>query len=138
MKFLLDTNVISELIKSSPDPNVLAWFSQVPEEHTFISVLTLGELSSGIDKLPDGMKKNDLILWFDKLSNSFSRQTFPIDSETALQWGRLSAARGKQGRPLPVIDGLIAASAYRQAAILVTRNTRDFESLPIQIINPWL
>jgi toxin FitB len=138
MKFLLDTNVISELIKSSPDPNVLAWFSQVPEEHTFISVLTLGELSSGIDKLPDGMKKNDLILWFDKLSNSFSRQTFPIDSETALQWGRLSAARGKQSRPLPVIDGLIAASAYRQAAVLVTRNTRDFESLPIQIINPWL
>ncbi|MBL7007097.1 MAG: type II toxin-antitoxin system VapC family toxin [Spirochaetia bacterium] len=138
MKFLLDTNVISELIKSSPDPNVLAWFTQVPEEHTYISVLTLGELSSGIDKLPDGIKKNDLILWFDKLSNSFSRQTFPIDSETAVQWSRLSAARGKQGRPLPVIDGLIAASAYRQAAVLVTRNTSDFESLPIQIINPWL
>ncbi len=74
------------------------------------------------------MKKNDLILWFDKLSNSFSRQTFPIDSETVLRWGRLSAARGKQGKPLPVVMVLFFAWHIGRRLSLLRGNTRAFES----------
>jgi len=138
MKFLLDTNVPSELSRVNPDPSVLSWFDQVDEEALYLSIITLGEINQGIEKLPEGKKRNDLITWFYQLQEGFRHQTFPVDAETALKWGELSAHRAKAGKPLPVLDGLIAATAYLQGAILVTRNTKDFEELAIQTLNPWL
>ncbi len=138
MMFLLDTNVVSELIKSSPDNNVLEWFEAVPEEHLRLSVLSLGEIQSGIEYLPEGKKRNNLILWFDQLLESFKYQLLPVDSKTALKWGELSGYSRKNGKKLSIIDGLIASTAYLSGAILVTRNTRDFEGIPIQVLNPWL
>ncbi len=138
MKFLLDTNVLSELRKPSPSIQVLDWFSSVSEEHLFISSITLGEINCGINKLDEGKRKNDLITWLNKVEESFKYQTFPIESNIALKWGELTASVSKKGIALPALDGLIAATAYIHGAILVTRNTKDFDFIPIQILNPWL
>ncbi|MDC7233530.1 MAG: PIN domain-containing protein, partial [Spirochaetales bacterium] len=89
-------------------------------------------------KIPDSRKKNDLLLWFDRIQDAFRYQTLEITEETALKWGELSASSLKKGRTLHSIDGIIAATAYTSGSILVTRNTRDFDFLPIQILNPWL
>jgi len=138
LRFLLDTNVLSELRKMAPSPKVLDWFGSIPNEHLFISSITLGEISHGINKLPEGGKRNDLIVWFDKMEESFRYQIYCIDREVAIKWGELMADSAKSGIKLPVVDGLIAATAYIHGAILVTRNAKDFESVPIQILNPWL
>ena len=137
MKFLLDTNVVSELTRQNPEQKVLEWFEQVDNNTLYISVITLGEINLGIEKLPEGKKRNDLLTWSGRLQESFKSQTLPVDAETALKWGELSARRSAEGTPLPILDGLIAATAYLSGAILVTRNTKDFSNLAIQTLNPW-
>lgn len=114
------------------------WISSIENEHLYISSITLGEISRGINKLPDGQKKNELIVWLDKIQNVFRYQTLSIDSEAAIKWGELSAAGLRAGKSVSTIDFLIGATAYTNGAILVTRNTKDFEDLPIQVLNPWL
>ena len=138
MKLLLDTNVLSELAKPQPDQRVVDWFNQVNEAHMYISVISLGEIRHGLEKLPEGRKKNDLILWIDSVQEVFHHQTWPLDDEIALKWGELTAIRSKAGKPLPMADGQIAATAHIKGAILITRNTKDFEGLAIQTLNPWL
>lgn len=138
MRFLLDTNVLSELRKPEPSQQVINWISDISNKHLFISVITLGELNNGISKLPSGRKKNELISWFDKVQQSFQYQIFPISNEIAMKWGELTATASKEGLTLPSIDGLIAATAFVHGAILITRNTKDFKSVPIQVLNPWL
>lgn len=138
MKLLLDTNVLSELAKPEPDERVLDWFNQVNEAHLYISIISLGEIRHGLEKLPEGRKKNDLIIWFDSIQEVFRHQTWPLDDEIALKWGELTAIRSKAGKPLPAADGQMAATAHIKGAILITRNTKDFEGLAIQTLNPWL
>ncbi len=138
MKFLLDTNVISEMIKANPSQEVINWISNIPIEDLYISALTLGEINMGIEKLYEGRKKNELIAWFDQVQQSFQDQTYPVDGDVALKWGKLAAETVKSGETIPTIDGLIAATAYVHGAILVTRNIKDFQSAPIQVLNPWL
>lgn len=138
MKFLLDTNILSELRKPVPSQQLLKWFSSISNEHLFISAITLGEIKRGIVLLKEGRKKNDLIVWLDRVQKSFQYQTLEINTEVALKWGDLTADSAKTGVTLPAIDGLIAATAYVHGAILVTRNTKDFPSTHIQILNPWL
>ncbi|MDA3957984.1 type II toxin-antitoxin system VapC family toxin [Oceanispirochaeta sp.] len=138
MKFLVDTNVLSELTRKDPDKSVLSWFNQIDEKALFISVISLGEINLGIEKLPEGRKRNDLIAWFNHIQEGFRYQTYPINAETALKWGELTALRSRLGKPLPILDGLIASTTYLEGAILVTRNTKDFEGLAIQTLNPWL
>lgn len=137
MSFLLDTNVISELRKPSPNSGVLRWLDDFPEEQLSICVLTLGEIQSGISKLSSGPKKADLILWFDRFRESFRNQIFSIDEPVSVKWGELNAMTMKDGRPIPVIDGLIAACALVNSATLVTRNIKDFEITGVEIFNPW-
>jgi predicted nucleic acid-binding protein len=134
----MDTNVLSELSKEKPDERVLEWFDQVDESHLYISVISLGEICHGLERLPEGKKKNDLILWFDRLQEAFRHKTWPVDDETALKWGELTAHRSRMGHPLSVPDGQIAATAHIRGAILITRNTKGFENLAIQTLNPWL
>ncbi|MBN2659332.1 MAG: type II toxin-antitoxin system VapC family toxin [Spirochaetales bacterium] len=138
MKFLLDTNVLSELRKKNPSQEVLRWFRSIPEEHLFLSFITLGEISRGIWKLPEGRQKNELISWFDRVQESFQYQTYTINTDTAVKWGELTSQAEKEGVIVPAFDGLIAATAYINGAILVTRNSRDFLALPRQVLNPWL
>lgn len=137
MSFMLDTNVVSELRKSTPDPTVLIWFRQVPEEQLTICVLTLGEIQSGISRLDSGSKKADLVLWFKRLRESFRNQIYDIDESVSLKWGDLAAQSLKRGKQVPVVDGLIAACAITNSATLVTRNTGDFEGTGVALFNPW-
>ncbi len=138
MMFLLDTNVLSELINRDPDERVIHWFENVQESHARISAITIAELNRGIIRLPEGRKKNDLTVWFDDVLSSFQGRILDIDTSIALQWGTILAESEKRGMRISVMDGFIAATAYVHGAIIVTRNTKDFEGLPVQVLNPWL
>lgn len=137
MSLLLDTCIISELVKSSPHPRVLDWFESCDEEMIHISCLTLGELRYGIDVLPGGRKKNDLGMWYHAFIETYKDATLPVSAAIALRWGQERARFKKKGLQIPVIDGLIACTALEYNYTLVTRNVPDFDMMDIQILNPW-
>lgn len=136
MSYLIDTNVVSELIKSKPDKQVVSWFSAVPDESLHISVLTLGEIRKGIGKVEEAAKKEKLRIWLEhELPEWFDTRILDIDVPVAERWGRLLAQHKKT---LPAIDSLIAATALHHDLCLVTRNITDFDYIAgLQIINPW-
>lgn len=136
MSYLLDTNVISETIKSKPSKNLYEWFEKIPEENLFISVLTLGEIRRGVELLDNIKKKSALIVWLEKdLRNRFGDRILRIDNIIADRWGYLCAYSAKT---LPVIDSLIAATALTYNLKLVTRNTKDFLQVQdLELINPF-
>lgn len=135
MKYLLDTNVISELKRSQPNPQVLNWFEMVNHEFLYLSVLTLSEIHKGVEKLPETQRKDKLRYWLDKeLPNWFGKRLLPINIEIALVWGSLQA---QMSRPLPAVDSLLAATALHHDLCLVTRNTKDFIYPNLIVINPW-
>ncbi|QTD44971.1 type II toxin-antitoxin system VapC family toxin [Ottowia testudinis] len=135
MRYLIDTNVLSELRKKQPDANVVAWMKERPRQSLFLSVLTLGEIRKGVEQLPDSARKLSLLDWLTvELPNYFVGRLLPVDADVADQWGHLSA---KAGRPLPAVDALLAATALQHRLTLVTRNTRDFEGLGVDLLNPW-
>jgi toxin FitB len=134
MTYLLDTNVVSELRKRHPDPHVLAWYGGVASADLFISVLTLGEIRLGIERLrrKDPAQADLLEQWLRGLQVTYADHIAGIDTATADQWGRLSAPS-----PLPVIDGLLAASARAHGWTMVTRNTADLGRCGVPVINPF-
>ena len=136
MSYLLDTNVLSELRRKAPNPAVAHWISQRPSRALFLSVLTFGEIRKGIDSLQDLPKRQILNDWLEtELSAYFQGRILPVDQLVSDRWGRLLA---KAGRPLPTIDSLLAATAAAHGLCMVTRNTRDFEGLGIDLFNPRL
>ena len=135
VKYLLDTNIISEIRKGPRcHPNIAAWYSNLEEESLYLSVLVLGEIRKGIEGLRgrDAGKANVLDLWLEQLQTSFQSQILPVDITISQEWGRLSSLH-----TVPVIDGLLAATATAHRLVLVTRNTRDFADLGIQVLNPF-
>ena len=127
--------MLSELRRRSPDPGVVDWFSQRPPTTLHISVLTLGEIRKGIEGVTDQARRQSLIDWLETdLPTFFTGRILGIDTSVADRWGRMVAAAG---RPLPAIDSLLAATALRHGLTLVTRNTRDFKRLPVEVFNPW-
>lgn len=135
MSYLLDTNIISELRRKKPNAGVLNWFEKKPASTLFLSVLTLGELRKGIECLTDVNKKVALLDWLESdLANFFSGRILPIDQKISDRWGRLLA---NAGRPIPAIDSLIGSTAAHHEMTLVTRNTKDFIHLGIDVVNPW-
>lgn len=135
MSYLIDTNVLSELRRKSPDPGVVAWFSQRPPTTLHLSVLTLGEIRKGIEGVGDEVRKQSLIDWLETdLPTFFTGRILDVNGAVAGRWGRLVAATG---RPLPTIDSLLAATALEHDLVLVTRNTKDFAGLPVEVFNPW-
>ena len=138
MKFLLDTCLISELVKKEPNPAVVAWLDEQDEQKLFLSVLNLGELQKGISKLPDGAKKDELQAWVSlDLVERFTGRILEIDLETSLYWGKLQGESERAGEKLPVMDSLIAAIAAAHGLIVVTRNIRDIERCGVRVCNPW-
>jgi len=134
LKFLLDTNVVSETRRKKPDTGVLAWLSSVPQEDLFVSAMTVGEFSKGVAKLrrTDASTADQLEHWLVGIEILFADRVIAIDAEIAREWGEISS-----GRSLPVIDSLLAATARVGNMVMVTRNIRDFASLHVTTINPW-
>lgn len=135
MSYLIDTNVISELRRKQPDSKVMDWFYRSPSQSLFLSVLTLGEIRKGVGRVEDPKRRQTLIDWLNvELPTFFLGRLLAIDAQVADRWGRLQS---DAGRPLPAIDGLLAATALQHGLTLVTRNVKDFAGLNLDIINPW-
>lgn len=138
MNYLLDTCLISELVKKEPNSAVVSWLDEQDELRLFLSVLTLGELQKGISKLPAGARRDDLQAWAEHdLVERFTGRIIDIDLETALIWGKLQGESEQKGEKLPVMDSLIAATATVHGLIVVTRNIKDIERCRARVCNPW-
>ena len=136
MSYLLDTNILSELVRQKPNKNVLDWFKNVADDRLYISVLTLGEIRKGVEGITDTKRREKVRLFLEKeLLDWFGTRILAIDKYVADRWGRIQSEMNKQ--PLPAIDSLIAATALCYDLRLVTRNTKDFSYYPLEIINPW-
>jgi predicted nucleic acid-binding protein len=137
-RYLLDTNIISELVKRRPEPKVTTWIDSIDENLLFVSVLTLGEIRKGVALLRDASRRVTLEAWLDSdLISRFAERILPIDRAVADRWGQLAADAASTRSPLPVIDGLLAATALDQNLTLVTRNTKDIAVTGVPVFNPW-
>ena len=134
---VLDTCVVSEALKPLPEPKVLAWLESLNEEEVFLPSLVLGELRKGIDLLDRGNRRSALLLWLVQLGDRFVHRTLDFDTRAALKWGELQAAQIRSGAPLPVIDGMLAALALVNGAVLATHNTPDFTRTGVPVFDPW-
>lgn len=134
MIFLLDTNVISEVRKPRPNPGVLSWFEATDEHMLRLSVLVLGEIRAGVERIRDRDTTRALALdaWLIELHHRFQDRVAPVTTDIADEWGRLTAAR-----PLPVIDSLLAATALTHDWTLVSRNERDLAATGVALLNPF-
>ena len=135
MKYLLDSNIISELKRSKSNENVVNWFSTIEKESLYLSVLSLGEIRKGIDKLENGNKKQRLSDWLEnEIPRWFESRLLMVDAQVADCWGKLQA---QTNRPLPAIDSLLAATAIVHDLCLVTRNVSDFDYPNLTVLNLW-
>ena len=137
MKYLLDTCVISELVKPMPNPKVVEWLNQIASEALFLSVITMGEIQKGLTKLPDSKRKEKLTRWVNTLSDEYKERMIPVDLRVAENWGIIQGKAEKAGTPMSSIDSLIAAASYTHNLTLVTINEKDFTPGNIPITNPW-
>lgn len=138
MKYLLDTNVISELVARRPSQPVVQWIDALEADSVYLSVITIGELRKGIEKLPDSPRKNTLSAWLtDDLLVRFGGRVLSVDVDVMLAWGELTGRMERSGRRLPAIDSLIAALAIQHKCSLVTRNEDDFKDTGVTVLNPW-
>lgn len=138
MSYLLDTCVLSEFTRRQPHPRVVEWLSEADEDTLFLSVLAIGEIQHGIEKLEDSPRKEELHQWLtNDLLLRFEGRIVLLDVPVLLRWGELVGRLERQGRRLPAIDGLLAATALTHDLILATRNTEDFEHTGVKLLNPW-
>ena len=138
MRFLLDTCAISEFAKPAPNPAVLKWLAEQDESALYLAAVSLGELRRGIVKLEDGKRKKFLQHWLtENVSRRFGDRILPLSLDVCVRWGEMQAQLEKQGQPMPVIDGLIAATALQHQLTIVTRNTKDMEASGAGLFNPW-
>ncbi len=138
MRVLLDTCVISEIVRPRGARRVKDRIATIHPASVYLSVITVGELARGIALLSPGKKRGDYASSLRRLEQDYETRILPIDTDTGRIWGEIDARRRKTGRPLSVSDGLIAATAMRHGLHVVTRNIRDFEDTGVLIENPWL
>lgn len=138
MKYLLDTNVISELVAKQPVAKVIDWLDHTDDSLIYLSVITIGEIKKGIERLPDSTRKTALSVWLmDELLVRFQGHILPIDLAVMLTWGELASALKQKGRKLPAMDSLAAAIALHGQFVLVTGNEADFSDTGVMVLNPW-
>ena len=136
--FLLDTNVISELIKPKPEPKVAAWIEGTDEHLLYLSVLTLGEIRKGITAVADPARRVALEAWLERdLALRFDGRILPVNETVADRWGLLSGRALLSRHILPVIDALLAATALEHNLTLVTRNIKDIAVTGVPAFSPW-
>jgi predicted nucleic acid-binding protein len=135
---ILDTNVLSALMRSDPDPPVLKWLNLQAPQSVWITSITLFESRLGLALLPAGRRRKALESAFDRvLAEDLENRVLAFDSEAALQAAALAAARQRAGRPVDIRDTQIAGIAQARRATLATRNVRHFEGLTVPVFNPW-
>jgi toxin FitB len=139
MNYILDTNVISEAINKQPNPQVMNWLRVMDSQELYLSVVTIGEIKKGVQKLPESQRKETIKTWLEReLLIQFDRRILALDLPVILVWGELVGELEKKGRKLPALDSLIAATAKHYSYTLVTRNEKDFEGIDINIFNPFI
>jgi predicted nucleic acid-binding protein len=130
--------VISEIVRPQPDNKVIAWIQSQQEADLYLSVLTFGELEKGIEKIDASIRKKKLRLWVEHdLKQRFANRIIPIDLQVSTQWGVVQGKAEQAGKPMPVIDGLIAVSGLVHDCIVVTRNIADMKQSSAELFNPW-
>jgi predicted nucleic acid-binding protein len=136
---LLDTNVVSELMRPESSPVVLRWFSKQPAQELYSSTVTLAEIFYGIELLAAGKRRNDLLAGAERMFNKvLAGRVFAFEDEAAHAFARIASTRRKGGRPIAEMDAQIAAITDVHGATLATRNTADFEGCGILLVNPWV
>ena len=135
---VLDTNVVSELMKSAPEPAVMAWIDAIPGATVFLSAVTQAEILYGVALVPEGKRRDGLTRAARTAFETYFRgRILPFDSEAAEAFATLAAGRRQAGRPISQADAQIAAIARSRGAALATRNVPDFEGCGVEVINPW-
>ncbi len=135
---VLDTNVLSEVLKPTPSDEVLRWLAAQPPSSVFTTTITMAEVLYGVEALPQGKRRTRLLAAVEKMfAEQFEGRILPFDEEAARLFARTVASRNSAGRPISQIDAMIAAIAKSIRAVLATRNTADFDYCGIQVINPW-
>ncbi|MGD0879167.1 MAG: type II toxin-antitoxin system VapC family toxin [Anaerolineales bacterium] len=138
MKYLFDTCIISELVSKQPSARVVEWVDSLDTDDVYLSVLTIGEIIKGIEKLPKSRRKTELHTWLkEDLLARFQGKIIPVDTDVIVEWGILTAHVESAGKPMPAIDALIAATAKVNQLTLVTRNVSDFNAADMKVLNPW-
>ena len=138
MNYLIDTNVISELIAKQRDRQVVEWLQTVDDQRMYLSIITIGELRKGLDLMVASRRKQQLEQWYRyELLIQFKPNIIPIDLRVIEVWGEMMAALQKKGRILPLADALIAATALAHNLTIATRNVKDFVGAGVSVFNPW-
>lgn len=138
MNYLLDTNVISELIAKQPNIQVVEWIDSRDPNAVYLSVITIGEIRKGIEKLAPSKRRDTVTTWLETdLLLRFQGRIVAITTEVMLAWGELTGRLEKEGHPIAAIDSLMAAIALQGKYSLVTRNDDHFQHTGVTIINPW-
>lgn len=138
MSYLVDTNVLSELTRPRPDEGVQEWFATTPESDIHISTITIAELRRGVTRLPTGKRREALANWLDvDIVARFNERIIDVTVDIGNLWSELVAATERRGVSLHPLDAFIVATSMMRSHRLVTRNTRDFGNLNIELVNPW-
>jgi toxin FitB len=135
---ILDTNVVSELMRAEPAPRVASWVRERDRRELRTTVITLAEIRYGIARLPDGRRKQVLLAAADEVFSAFEDQVMPVDAAAAEQYAAIASSRERAGKPIAGFDALIAAVCRSRGAALATRNVSDFDGTGIEVMDPWL
>ncbi len=138
MRFLLDTNLLSELTKDAPNVRVKEWIGSQPQEELVVSTLSFGEIRAGMLMMDEGRKKTGLRQWLEHMrTEQFAGRVLSVDESIALEWGRLTAEGKRRGRSVDFVDLLLVATALVLGLTIVTRNVRHCAGWGAPTINPW-
>ena len=138
MKYLADTNLLSELLSTRPNPGVMRWLLSVDENDIAVSVITLAELKRGASRLRPGDRQDRLQDWIDRyIIPRFAGRIVGVGMDEMLEWGTRYGVFEREGRPRAVLDSILAVTALIRGLSVVSRNVRDFDSWGVEVINPW-
>lgn len=136
MNFLVDTNVFSEQLKPRPDAGVIEWLAE-NESKLFISSITVAEIRRGIERLPEGRKRDQFQTWLSSINRTMKGSILSFNRSVAHTWGQMQGRLDQEGIRLSPFDGMIAATAIHRGLSVVTRNVKDFQHAPVRILNPF-
>jgi toxin FitB len=134
---ILDTNIVSEMIRPAPEPSVLRWFANLATDDAHLTAITLAEILLGIELLPVGKRREVLRAGAERTFAVFAGRVLAFGEKAAPAFSSISSARRKQGKPISQFDAQIAAIAKVHNAVLATRNTEDFAGCGVRLVNPW-